>query len=103
MKNKPTTFLSKLRIRYLIYPLVFIVAATVFPLLGLVAAIAIIAAETRFQSKAKKEEEEAPPDQHPRQTAGNAAKLVLLLLLGALLIYRRVYHPVRRRSRAQIG
>ena len=103
MKNSFPTFLSKLRIRYLIYPLVFIVAATVFPLLGLVAAIAIIAAETRFQSKAKKEEEEAPPDQHPRQTAGNAAKLVLLLLLGALLIYRRVYHPVRRRSRAQIG
>ena len=87
MKNSFSTFLSKLRIRYLIYPLVFIVAASVFPLLGLVAAIAIIAAETRFQSKAKKEEEEAPPDQSPRQTAGNVAKLVLLLLLGAVFIY----------------
>ena len=87
MKNKFTTFLSKLRIRHLVYLLVFIVAAVVFPLLGLVAAIAIIAAETRFQSKAKKEEEEAPPDQSPRQTAGNVAKLVLLLLLGALLIF----------------
>ena len=87
MKNKPTTFLSKLWIRYLIYPVVFIVAAAVFPLLGLVAAIAIIAAETRFQSKARKEEEEAPPDQSPRQTAGNVAKLVLLLLLGALFIF----------------
>lgn len=87
MKNSFSTFLSKLRIRYLIYPLVFIVAAAVFPLLGLVAAIAIIAAETRFQSKAKKEEEEAPPDQSRRQTAGNVAKLVLLLLLGALFIF----------------
>ena len=87
MKNSFPTFLSKLRIRYLIYPLVFIVAAAVFPLLGLVAAIAIIAAETRFQSKAKKEEEEAPPDQSRRQTAGNVAKLVLLLLFGALFIF----------------
>lgn len=87
MKNSFQTFLSKLRIRHLVYLLVFIVAATVFPLLGLVAAIAIIAAETRFQSKAKKEEEEAPPDQSPRQTAGNVAKLVLLLLLGVLLIF----------------
>ena len=87
MKNSFSTFLSKLRIRHLVYLLVFIVAAVVFPLLGLVAAIAIIAAETRFQSKAKKDKEEAPPDQSPRQTAGNVAKLVLLLLLGALLIY----------------
>ncbi len=87
MKNSFSTFLSKLRIRYLIYPLVFIVAAAVFPLLGLVAAIAIIAAETRFQSKVKKDKEEAPPDQPPRQTAGNVAKLVLLLLLGALFIF----------------
>ena len=87
MKNSFPTFLSKLRIRYLIYPLMFIVAAAVFPLLGLVAAIAIIAAETRFQSKAKKEEKEVSPDQPPRQTAGNVAKLVLLLLLGALFIF----------------
>ena len=87
MKNKFTTFLSKLRIRHLVYLLVFIVAAVVFPLLGLVAAIAIIAAETRFQSKAKKEEEEAPPDQSRRQTAGNVAKAVLLLLLGAVFIF----------------
>ena len=87
MKNSFSTFLSKLRIRHLVYLLVFIVAAVVFPLLGLVAAIAIIAAERRFQSKAKKDKEEAPPDQSPRQTAGNVAKLVLLLLLGALLIY----------------
>lgn len=87
MKDRPTTFLSKIRARHLVYLLGFIVAAVVFPLLGLVAAIAIIAAETRFQSKAKKEEEEAPPDQSPRQTAGNVAKLVLLLLLGALLIF----------------
>lgn len=87
MKNSFSTFLSKLRIRHLVYLLVFIVVAVVFPLLGLVAAIAIIAAETRFQSKAKKEEEEAPPDQPPRQTAGNVAKAVLLLLLGAVFIF----------------
>ena len=87
MKNSFTTFLSKLRIRHLVYLLVFIVAAVVFPLLGLVAAIAIIAAETRFQSKAKKEEKKAPPDQSRRQTAGNVAKLVLLLLLGVLFIF----------------
>ena len=87
MKNKFTTFLSKLRIRHLVYLLVFIVAAVVFPLLGLVAAIAIIAAETRFQSKAKKEEKEVSPDQSPRQTAGNVAKAVLLLLLGAVFIF----------------
>lgn len=87
MKNKFTTFLSKLQIRYLIYPLVFIVAASVFPLLGLVAAIAIIAAETRFQSKAKKEEEEAPPDRTQQTTAEGVTKLVLLLLLGALFIF----------------
>jgi hypothetical protein len=87
MKNSFSTFLSKLRIRYLIYPLVFIVAAAVFPLLGLVAAIAIIAAETRFQSKAKKEEEEAPPDRTQQTTAEGVTKLVLLLLLGALLIF----------------
>jgi hypothetical protein len=71
----------------LVYLLVFIVAAVVFPLLGLVAAIAIIAAETRFQSKAKKEEKEVSPDQSPRQTAGNVAKAVLLLLLGAVFIF----------------
>lgn len=87
MKNSFPTFLSKLRIRYLIYPLVFIVAAAVFPLLGLVAAIAIIAAETRFQSKAKKEEEEAPPDRTQQTTAEGVTKLVLLLLLGALFIF----------------
>lgn len=86
MKNKPTTFLSKLRIRYLIYPVVFIVAAAVFPLLGIVVLFGIIAAEQYFKSK---EEKEAPPDQPPasRQTAGNVAKLVLLLLLGAVFIF----------------
>ncbi len=86
MKNKPTTFLSKLRIRYLIYPLVFIVAAVVFPLLGIVVLFGIIAAEQYFKSK---EGKEAPEDQPPasRRTTGNAAKAVLLLLLGALFIF----------------
>lgn len=91
MKNKPTTFLSKLRIRYLVYLLIFFVALAVFPLLGLVAAIAIIAAETRFQSKAKKEEEEAPPGRKQQTTAESVTKLVLLLLLGALFIFIAAY------------
>lgn len=86
MKNKPTTFLSKLRIRHLVYLLGFIVAAVVFPLLGIVVLFGIIAAEQYFKSK---EEKEAPEDQPPasRRTAGNAAKAVLLLLLGALFIF----------------
>ncbi len=88
MKNSFSTFLSKLRIRYLIYPLVFIVAASVFPLLGLVVLFGIIAAEQYFKSKEGKEvPEDQSPDQSPRQTAGNAAKAVLLLLLGALFIF----------------
>lgn len=86
MKNKPTMFLSKLRIRYLVYLLVLIVAAAVFPLLGIVVLFGIIAAEQYFKSK---EGKEAPEDQPPasRRTAGNVAKLVLLLLLGALFIF----------------
>ena len=89
MKNSFKTFLSKLRIRHLVYLLILIVSSVVFPLLGIVAAIAIIAAETRFESRAKKTEEEASDRaQPPRQTtAGNVAKLVLLLLLGALFIF----------------
>ena len=59
MKNSFKTFLSKLRIRHLVYLLILVVASVVFPLLALVAAIVIIAAETRFQSKAKKAEEDA--------------------------------------------
>ena len=90
MKNKPTTFLSKLRIRYFVYLLVLIVAAAVFPLLGIVVLFGIIAAEQYFKSK---EGKEAPEDQPPasRRTAGNAAKAVLLLLLGALLIFIAAY------------
>ena len=92
MKNSFTTFLSKLRIRHLVYLLILVVSLTVFPLLALVAAIVIIAAETRFQSKAKKAEEDAPPDHPPRQTtAENVTKLVLLLLLGAFLIFTAAY------------
>ena len=89
MKNSFTTFLSKLRIRHLVYLLILAVAFAVFPLLGLVAVIVIIAAETRFESRAKKTEEEASDRaQPPRQTtAENVAKLVLLLLLGAVFIY----------------
>ena len=88
MKKSFTTFLSKLRIRHLIYLLILAVAFAVFPLLASVAAIVIIAAETRFESRAKKTEEEAPPPDQPRQTtAENVAKLVLLLLLGAVFIY----------------
>ena len=92
MKNSFPTFLSKLRIRHLVYLLILVVSLTVFPLLALVAAIVIIAAETRFQSKAKKAEEDAPPDHPPRQTtAENVTKLVLLLLLGTVFIVIAAY------------
>lgn len=82
MKDSPK-FLSKLRIRYLVYLLILFVALAIFPLLGIVVVIGIITAENNFKSK---EKEKAPPDQPPRQTAGNAAKAVLLLFLGALFI-----------------
>ena len=92
MKNSFKTFLSKLRIRHLIYLLILVVSSVIFPLLGLVAAIVIIAAETRFQSKKKKMEEEAPPPDQPRQTtAENVTKLVLLLLLGTVFIVIAAY------------
>ena len=95
MKNSFSTFLSKLRIRHLVYLLILIVSSVVFPLLGLVAAIVIIAAETRFESRAKKAEDEAPlPDRTqtpPQSTAENVTKLVLLLLLGAFLIFTAAY------------
>jgi hypothetical protein len=88
MKKAFTTFLSKLQTRYLVYLLVLAVAFAVFPLLASVAAIVIIAAETRFESRAKKKEEAPDRAQPPRQTTTeNVAKLVLLLLLGAVFIY----------------
>ncbi len=93
MKNSFTTFLSKLRIRHLVYLLILAVAFAVFPLLGLVAVIVIIAAETRFESRTKKTEEEASDRAQtpPQSTAENVTKLVLLLLLGTVFIVIAAY------------